>query len=49
MIIWKPCVNYCSQCVKEPTSEVDKNAVTVVRANTHCKEEEIGHVQQKYR
>ena len=46
MIIWKPLVGKCLQCVKEQTNEVDKNVVAVVRANSHCKEV-VGHVQQK--
>ena len=37
MIIWKPLVIECLQRVKEPTNEEDKNAVAVVRTNSHCK------------
>ena len=44
MIIWKSLVGECLQCVKEPTNEVEKNAFTVVRTNSHCKEEVVGHV-----
>ena len=44
MIIWEPLVGKCLQCVKEPTNEADKNAVAVVRANSHCKEELVGHM-----
>ena len=33
--------------MKEPTNEKDKNVVAVVRTNCHCKEEVVGHVQQK--
>ena len=47
MIIWKPLVGECLQSVKEPTSQVDKNGVAMVRINFHCKEEVVGHVQQK--
>ena len=47
MIIWSPLVCECLQCVKEPTNEVDKNAVAVVRTKSHCKGEVVGHVQQK--
>ena len=39
----------CLQCVKEPTSKKDKNAVAVSRTNSHCKEEKDVHVQQKSR
>ena len=40
-------VGKCFQYVKEPTSEMDKKTVAVVRTNSHCKEEVVGHVQQK--
>ena len=45
MILWKPLVGEGLQCVKAlPTNEVDTNAVAVVRTNSQCKEEVIGHV-----
>ena len=47
MIIWKSLVGECLQCVKGPNNEVDKNTVAVVRTNSYCKEEMVGHVQQK--
>ena len=47
MIIWKPLVGECLQCVKEPNSKVDKNPVAVVRTNNSLsKEEVVGQVQQ---
>ena len=46
MIIWKPLVGKYLQCVNKPPNKVDKNAVSVVRANSPCKEEVVGHVQQ---
>ena len=46
-IIWKPLVGKCLQCVKKQTNEVDKNADAVVHSNSHCKEEMVGHLQQK--
>ena len=46
MIIWKPVVCVCLKCVKEPTNEVDENAVAVVCTNSHCKEEVVCHMQQ---
>ena len=49
MIIWKSLVGDCLQCVKQPTNKVDNNSVTVVRTNSHGKEEMVGHVQQKSR
>ena len=33
--------------MKEPTNELDKNAVSIVCTNSHCKEEVVGQVQQK--
>ena len=42
LIIWKSLFGKCLQCVKEPTNEVDKNAVAVVRTNYHCKEGVVG-------
>ena len=44
MIIWKPLVGNWLQDVKESTNKVDKNAVAVVRTNSYCKEEVVGHV-----
>ena len=41
MIIWKPLVGEFLQYVKEPTNEVDKNVVAVLRTNFHCKEEVV--------
>ena len=34
---------------KTQPNEVDKNAVSVVRTNSHCKEEVVGIVEQKPR
>ena len=48
MIFWKPSVEECLQCVKQPTNKVDKNTVVVVRAHSLCKEEVVDHVQQMY-
>ena len=38
MIIWKPLGGDCLRCVKESTNKVGKNAIVVVRTNSHCKE-----------
>ena len=48
MIILKPLIGQCLQCLKEPTNELDKNAVAVVRTNSQCKGEVIGYLLQKY-
>ena len=44
---WKQLVGECLQCVKDPTSEVEKNDVLMVHTNSHYKGEVVGHVQQK--
>ena len=33
--------------LKEPINKVDKNVVSLVRTNSHCKGEVLVHVQQK--
>ena len=43
MIIRKPLVGECLQCLKKPTKEVDKYTVAVVRTNAHCKVEVVGN------
>ena len=43
-VIWNPLICECLQCVKEPAKEVHKSAVSVVRADSHCKDEVVGHV-----
>lgn len=47
MIILKPMIGDCFQCVKEPTNKVNKNAVAVARTNSHYKKQVVGHVQPK--
>ena len=34
--------------MKEPIKKVDKNAVSLVRTNSHCKGEVVVHIQQKF-
>ena len=48
MVIWKPLAGECLQYRKEPTNEMDR--ITVARAPTHshCQEEVVGQVQQKF-
>ena len=46
MIIWRPLVGQCLQCVKEPTNKVGKNTVAVVCTNPYCKEEAVDHAQK---
>ena len=48
IMFWKPLVGEFLQCIKEPTNEVDKNAVAVICSNSQCKEEVVGHMQQKF-
>ena len=40
-------VGECLQCVKEPTNEEDKKNAAIVSISSHCKEEVVGHVQEK--
>ena len=47
MIIWKQLVRECLQHVKEPINEVNKNAISVVRSDCHCKGEVVVLVRQK--
>ena len=48
MFVWKPLVSeWLVQCVKDPTSEMDKNTVAMVCTNFRCKEDVVDHVQQK--
>ena len=44
MMLWKPLVGKCLQCVKERTNGVEKNAVARVRTNSYCKGKVVGHV-----
>ena len=44
MNIWEPLLGECLKCVKEPTNEVDKHVVAVVRINSLSKEVVVGHV-----
>ena len=47
-MFWKPLVSEFLQCIKEPTNEVDKNAVAVIRSNSQCKEGVVCHMQQRF-
>ena len=47
VIIWKPLLGECLQCVKVPTNKVVKKAVAGVLTNSHYTEEMVGHEQQK--
>ena len=46
-MIWKPLFGECLQYLKEPTNEVDKNAVAGVYTILTVKKRWFGHVQQK--
>ena len=48
MIIWKQLVRECLQQVKEPINADNKNAVPVVRSDSHCKGEVVALVRQKF-
>ena len=47
VIICKPLLGECLQCVKVLTNEVVKKAVAGVLTNSHYAEEVVGHEQQK--
>ena len=44
MNIWEPLVGECLKSRKEPTAEIDKTAVTVIRINSYCEKVVVGHV-----
>ena len=44
MTIWKPLLGESLICKKEPTNEVDKNAVAVICINSNSEEVVVGHV-----
>ena len=44
MNIWELLLGDCLKCVKEPTNQVDKHAVAVVRINYLSEEIVVGHV-----
>ena len=44
MIIWKPLVGECLQCVKEPINKEGENAIVVVGTSSHCRDKVIVHV-----
>ena len=46
LLIWETLLGECLKCVKEPTKEVDKHAVAVVRINCLSKEVVVGHVSK---
>ena len=44
MNIWEPLVGECIKSRKEPTNEMDKTAVAVIRINSYSEEVVVGHV-----
>ena len=44
MSIWDPLVGECLKCRKEPTNEMDKTAVAVIRINSYSEDVVAGHV-----
>ena len=46
MNIWNPLVGETLKCKQEPSNEVDKNAVAIIRSDSWEKETIVGHVPQ---
>ena len=44
MNIWEPLVGECLNSRKEPTNEMDKTAVAVIRINSYSEDVVVGHV-----
>ena len=44
MNIWEPLVGECLKSRKEPTNEMDKTAVVLIRINSYSEELVVGHV-----
>ena len=44
MNIWEPLFGECLKSRKEPTNEMDKTAVAVIRINSYSEEVMVGHV-----
>ena len=46
MDIWNPLIGMILKCKWEPTNEVDKHAVAIMRSNSLGKESVIGHIPE---
>ena len=46
MDIWNPLIGEILKCKREPTNEVDKHAVEIMRSNSLGKESVVGHIPQ---
>ena len=46
MRIWDPLIGEILKCKQEPTNEVDKDAVAIMRSNSLGKESVVGHIPQ---
>ena len=44
MNVWEPLVGECLKSRKEPTNEMDKTAVALIRINSYSEEMVVGHV-----
>ena len=43
MDIWNPRIGEILKCKREPTNDVDKHAVAIMRSNSLGKEKVVGH------
>ena len=46
MSIWTPMVGEMLKCMHEPSNEVDKNAIAIIRTDSLRKESIVGHMPQ---
>ena len=46
MDIWNPLIGMILKCKREPTNEVDKHAVAIMRSNSLAKESVVGHIPE---
>ena len=46
MNIWHPLIEEILNCKREPTNEVDKHAVAIMRSNSLGKESVVGQIPQ---
>ena len=44
--IWNPLIREILKCKREPTNEVDKHAVAIIRLNSLGKESVVGHIPE---
>ena len=48
MNIWKPLIGEVLTCTREPSNEVDKNAVAIIREDSWGKRSIVGHIPENF-